>query len=389
MKIDLKKWVHDFRIILRKDLLSSFRVKKYITSSLIPPLVLFTIFSLLYIVSMPETYHVVVVDLDHSEYSAEMQTYLGNISSEFGPWFDVQEVSTYEQAREMLLNYNVMGIIIIPEGFGLNISSGNVGLLELEVQNVNWDYPKNYMQRLDEAVLKFNQDHHVSSEALDNFEIRIQKSYLIGTDGTDVSMFRGLVVGIVGFYGMIFGLLMGALNIAKEYDDKTIMEIANSPISKTAYLASKQLIGMVFGTIITAIIGTILFISTGVRFQGGFLGILVLFLAFAMSTWIHAGIGTIIGWRFKKIMPAIIICIIFSMVLWFICGGFGPAAMLGKLVYDISRWFPGTYWNEILFCVTYFPSSSYIWIRIGYLAIFTIIITGFTWILVGKRGFDV
>jgi ABC-2 type transport system permease protein len=385
----ISKWFRDFWTILRKDLRSSMRVKQYVASSIVPPLVLFTVFSLLYLVAMPETYPVVVVDLDDTGYSNEMKEYIGNVSSEFGTWFDVQQVETYEQAREMIENYDVMGIIVIPQGFGSNITSGLTGTVQLEVQNVNWDYPKNYMQRLDEAMLDFNQDHHISSGSLENFEVRIQKSYLIGTDGTDVSMLRGLVVGIVGFYGMLFGLLMGALNIAKEYDDGTIMEIINSPVSKSAYLASKQLIGVIFGLIVTALIGTILFLSTGVRFQGGLGGIFILILTFSLSTWTHANIGTIIGWKFKKVMPTIIMSIIISMLLWFICGGFGPAAMLGNLVYKLSRLLPGTYWNEILYSVTYFPSKIYIIERIGYLSIFTVFFTALSWTLISKRGFKI
>lgn len=336
---------------------------------------------------MPETYPVAVVNLDGTAYSREMQEYISNIRSEFGPWFNVKTVESYEDAHAMLQNYDILGIIIIPTGFGDNISKGQVGTLQLEVQNVNWDYPKNYIQRLDEAVLTFNEDHHINTDSLSGFEIKVQKSYLIGNDGSDVSGFRGLVVGVVGLYGIIFGLLMGALNIAKEYDDKTILEIINSPVSKSAYLASKQLIGFVFGTVITGIIGTILFLVTGVRFQGGFWGVLLIIVSFILSTWTHATIGALMGWRFKKIMPAIIVSIVLSMLFWFFCGGMGPAKMLGELIFGISRWLPGTYWNEILFSVTYFPSVHYLAPRFGMLVLFAVICTIVSWTIISKRGF--
>lgn len=382
------KWFSDFRFILHKDIMSTRRVKKYLVTSIIPPLVLLTLFSLLYSTGQPETYKVVLVDLDNTDYSNEMTQYITDIHSEFGAWFSVVKVDSQDEALRLVNDYEILGAIIIPQGFGTNITSGGVGMLKMIVQNINWDYPKNFMQRLDEAVLQFNEDHHLGDDPVDNFKIKVEKEYLIGDTGNDVSMFRGLIVGIVGLYGITFGLLMGALNIAKEFEDETITEITNSPVSKTAYIASKQTIGVVFGLTFTLIFGTILYLLTGVNYRGGIAGIIIIILSYCISTWIHANLGALLGLKFKKIMPTIILSIMMAMILWFFCGGLGPAVMMGELVYNISRWLPGSYWNEILFAATYFPVAGYLVPRILTLIIYGIITTTLSWVILAKRGFE-
>lgn len=384
----IRSWFRDLRSILVKDLKSTKRVKKYFFSSILPPLVLFIVFSLFTATGTPETYKVMLVDADNSQYSNTMDNYITNISSNFGPWFSVEKVQTYNEAMQKLNDFQVLGLIYIAPGFGYNISSGvSNGTLQLKIQNINSDYVKNFVQRLDEAVLAFNQNVHTANESLGNFSITAQKSYLIGTTGTAVSSFRGLTIGVVGLYGMIFGLLMGSLNIAKEYEDNTMLEIINSPIRKTAFIASKQLVGVFLGLISTLIIGLILYLVTGIQFMGNIWDFLVIIFAFCLSTWTHANIGTLIGWKFKKVMPVILISIVSSMFLWFFTGGLSPTIMLGNLVYNVSRIFPGTYWMEILFNATFIPNASYILIRLGILAIFSVAVTVISWTIISKGGF--
>ncbi len=384
MRNQIKVWLSNFAAIIRKDLISTKRVKKYFFSAVIPPLVILIMFTAFLQVSNPETYTVMVVDEDNTHLSGVMKGYLGNITSEFAPWFEVVNVRSYNESLKLLQDYRYLGLIYIPAGFQSNITSGIPGLkgtIFLIVQNINNDYVKNYMQRLDEAVLTFNQNLHLSPGSVDDFKINLDLHYAIDQP---VSSLKMITLGVLSIYGIICGMLFGALNIAKEFEDLTIIEIANSPVSRTAFLASKQLIAVLLGGIIFLIFAILMFILTQIQFRGSFL---IIALAFTLSTLIHSGIGCLIGLKLKKTMPVILTCIITSMLLWFFSGGFAPLKILGDTVVFVSRFFPSTYWTEILVSETLFPITSYLLPRITILIILCIAITLISWYIISKEGF--
>lgn len=382
--LKLKQWFYDLITILRKDLISTKRVKKYFFGAIIPPIVILLVFSSLSGITNPETFTVMVVDEDNTTYSNIMTNYIGNISSEFGPWFNVISIDTYEEAEAKLLNFENLGLIYIPSGFQLNITANDPnikGLVYLEVQNINDDYVKNFIQRLDEAILAFNQEIHLSYGHVDEFAIIAQKDNVIDQD---LSMVRGLVIGIISMFSLTCGLFFGSLNVAKEYDDNTIIEILNSPVKRTAYIASKQLIAVTLGLIVVGISSPLLFFIYNIEFRGN---ILIVISAFIMSTWIHACIGGLIGLRIKDKMTTILVAIVVSVFLWFFMGGFAPVRMLGEQIYLISRFLPGTYWFEIIFSETYYPSLLYSMLRLSVLGIMTIVFTILIWYIISKKGF--
>lgn len=383
-KREIKQWFRDLKAVLRKDLISTKRVRKYFFSAVVPPIVLLVIFTTFLQISNPETYKVMVVDEDNTEFSELMSEYLTNITSEFAPWFEVERIESYEEARFKLENYDTLGLIYIAPGFGANVSSSDSdtkGSILLEVQNINHDYVKNYVQRVDEAILQFNQKVHISHGHVDNFELIAQKSYLIEQD---VSHMKGIAIGAIGLYGIICGLLFGALNVAKEYDDSTMIEIINSPIKKTAYIASKQVIATLLGTIIIMVFSLVMIIFFQIQITGN---IFTIALAFIMSTWIHACLGALIGLKVKDTMPVILIAIVLSIFIWFFAGGLAPTKVLGGTVYIISRFFPGTYWMEILQSEIFIPSPLYVLPRLGILTLLTIFITIISWTTISKWGF--
>jgi len=384
LKYKLKKWFRDLSTIVKKDLLSTKRVKQYFFAGVIPPLVMLIVFSSFTQISDPETYTVIIVDDDNSQLSEIMVDYVANISSDIAPWFTTIKVSTYDEAVVLLRDFTYLGLIYIPSGFDANITSGipgQKGMVYLIVQNINNDYVKNYMQRLDEAVLTFNEKEHVSVGSVDMFAVSLDKTYVIDQE---VNNGKSITLGIIAMYGIICGLVFGALNIAKEYEDSTIIEIANSPVRRTAYMASKQLISVILGGLVILILSILLFLLFHIEFRGD---IFIVIISFVLITWIHSGIGCLIGLKFKRTMPVLLICIIASMLLWFFTGGFAPLMILGENIMLISRFIPATYWTEILIAETLYPSLPYILPRLGILIILSIIITLVSWYLISKEGF--
>jgi hypothetical protein len=380
----LKDWINSLQAFLVKDLRSTKRVKKYLFPAIIHPLVLFIAISAFSLGGTPESYTVMLLDQDQSYYSQIMGNYIKNISSEFGPWFTVVPVSSSQEAETNLASFVYLGLIVIPSGFDANVTSGipgMMGMLQLEVQNINEDYVKNYVQRLDEAILQFNQNEHVSAGHVDLFAINVQKSYLIGQP---LSALRGFAIGAISLYGILCGLIFGSINIAKEYQDDTILEIINAPIHRTAFLTSKQIIGVIVGILITGGIGALFFSLTGLQIQGNIFAII---LAFCLSTWTHAGIGIILGIYLKQVTPVLLISIFSAMIMWFFTGGFAPVQMLGGNIELASSFFPGTYWSQILFAETFAPNIGYEIPRFLILGVFAVSVTCIAWILMQKRGF--
>ncbi|MFX1310389.1 MAG: ABC transporter permease [Promethearchaeota archaeon] len=381
---DIKLWFHDLITIIRKDLISTKRVKKYFLAGIIPPLVILIVFTSFTLLDNPETYNVIVVDDDNTEYSNIMVNYINNITSEFAPWFDVIQIDSFQEAKIKLENFEVLGLIYIPVGFQANITANSTyikGILYLEVQNINDDYVKNYIQRLDEAVLTFNQYIHLSSGHIDDFALIAKKTYVIDQN---VSHIKGTVIGVIGVYGIICGLLYGGLNVAKEYNDNTMIEITISPIKRSAYIASKQLIAVILGSIVVTIFSLILFLIFQIEFRGN-LGVII--LAFLFSTWFHTCLGGLIGLKSKQTMNVTLIAVFTAILFWFFSGGFAPTRMLGDTVYSISRFIPATYWMEILFSETFLPNPFYVLPRLGILAISCICLTIIFWILISREGF--
>ncbi len=382
--LKIKQWFYDLKTILHKDLISTKRVKKYFIAGIIPPLVILTVFSIFMQVSNPETYKVMVVDDDNTEYSGIIIDYIENISSDFAPWFQVIRVDSYQEARIKLDNYEILGLIYIPSGFQDNVTASNAtikGTIYLEVQNINNDYVKNYVQRLDEAILSFNQYIHLSENHVDNFELIANPSNVIDQN---ISHIRGLAIGVIGMYGIICGLLYGGLNVAKEYNDQTMIEIIVSPIKRSAYIASKQLIAVLLGSIVLIVFSLIIFLTFQIQFNGN-LGIVI--IAFFLTTWLHTCIGGLIGLKVKRTMNVMLMAIVAAVFFWFFSGGFAPSRMLGDTIYTFSRFFPSTYWIEILFSETYLPDPFYTLPRLGILTAVTICLTAAFWYLISKEGF--
>lgn len=382
--LEIEKWFHDLINVLKKDLISTKRVKKYFFAAIIPPMIMLIVFTSFLQINNPHTYNIMLVDDDRTEYSQKMRQCIENISSEFAPWFNVIPIEDYETAKLKLLNFDFMGLIYIPEGFQRNITSKNpkdIGFVILEVQNINDDYVKNYIQRVDEAILTFNQRTHVDHGRSQKVELVSKKIYIIDQPLSSIKRFS---VGILGIYGIICGLLYGALNVTKEYEDLTIIEIAISPVKRTAYIASKQIISILLGLLVVGIIGSIMFFIFDIKFRGN---LLVVVIAFILSTWIHSCIGGLIGLKIKNIMNVILICIVSSIMMWFFTGGFAPIKILSSNIYVVSRIFPGTYWNEILFSETFLPSMEYSLLRLGVLITISIPLTIIMWYFISREGF--
>ncbi|GAB4309487.1 MAG: hypothetical protein Kow0069_08790 [Promethearchaeota archaeon] len=375
----MKPWFRDLRTVLGKDLKSVARVRKYFFPVVVPPLVIFVVFAALATTASPETMRLLLVDEDETPASLAMAQTIENVSSEFGPWFQVVREGSYEEAKAKLASFQFLGLVVIPPGFGANVSAGLVGVLRLEVQNVNDDYVKNYVQRLDEVVLEYSR---ALRETDGGFGVVVEKSNLIGERGTGVSALRGIAVGAVALYSVLAGLGVGAINTAKEFDEGTFSEVANSPVSWTAYAASKQVLSLLVGALVTVTFGGLLWLVAGIPFRGNFW---LLLAAFCLNTWFHSNLGVLLGLAVRRTAPVLIVTIFSSIFLWLFGGGFAPAKVLGSWVYAASRYVPATYWTEVLFSEAFLPNLAYSLPRVGILVSCAAVGTPVAWGLL-KRG---
>jgi len=366
--------------ILAKDLRSTKRVKKYLLPALVPTIGIFLVLYIGTIGGSPDTYTVLLVNQDHGLPASTITGYIENASNEFYPFFDVVNVSSLAEARADLESYQYLGLIDIPAGFSANVTAGGVGMLQLEIQNINSFTVDSFVNRMDAVVNSFNQHYNVSGPS-GNFTLLTTSTYLVSQTMFDI---RGFTIGAITLSAMLCGMFFGSMNVAKEYQDGTILEVMNSPVPRTAYIASKQIIGMGLGTGITGALAIFMYIATGLRFMGNIFDVIA---ALALTSLIHTSIGVLIGIRFKQTTPVIIIAILSSIIMYLFTGGAAPLNLLGPFVETIAKLLPGTYWNDILRAETLAPQATYVAVRLLVLCGFAAGTTMVSWIVMQKRGF--
>jgi ABC-2 type transport system permease protein len=376
--ISFKRWARALASIMAKDLKSTKRVPKYLIPAVVPTIAIFIVLFVGTVGGSPDTYTVLLVNEDHGLPASTITAYIENASNEFYPYFDVVNVSTLADARADLESYQYLGLIDIPAGFSANVTEGGVGVVQLQVQNINSFTVESFVNRMAAVVTSFNQHYNITGQG---FALLTKTTFLVNEVMFDI---RGFTIGAITLSAMLCGLFFGSMNVAKEYEDGTIVEVMNSPVPRTAFIASKQIIGVGLGTGITGLLAIFMYLATGLDFIGD---VLIVIAALALTTLIHTSLGVLIGLRFKQTTPVIIVAILSSIIMYLFTGGAAPLKLLGPAVETISKILPGTYWNDILWSESLAPQAAYVAWRLLVLCGFAAGITVVSWIVMQKRGF--
>ena len=150
--------------IIRKELRLSRRDPRFVGPSLIVPFVFLLVYSILWSsVGGGESFVCGLVVDDQSQAASDMAAIIEDMRSTTNyTWFDTTRYSKQE-ASILFSNGDLIAYILIPEGFGANLSSGVESRVVLYLNNLNDDIVKNYIHRIEAAVLLFNQKAYAPS----------------------------------------------------------------------------------------------------------------------------------------------------------------------------------------------------------------------------------
>ena len=144
--------------IAKKDLKQAKRDPRFLAPSLIIPFVFILVYSIMWTsVGGGESFVCGLVVQDQTQEANEMAAIIDNmVSTTNHTWFKI-EYYNLQTASDLFEDTQLIGYILIPEGFGANISSGQKATVVLFINNANDDVVKNYVHRIEAAVLLYNQ----------------------------------------------------------------------------------------------------------------------------------------------------------------------------------------------------------------------------------------
>lgn len=202
----------------------------FMAISVVIPLVFIFFYSL--VVPVSATNPIVVAVEDQSAQATQFVQTMREIHSVEAPYFEITTTDPAD-ARAMFDSGEALGMVVIPDGFGADVAAGTAQV-KLRLHNINSDYSKNLRLRLDYAARSMN-DELARPVAI------VQETSWLPTDPT--------MLGYISVSLLLFGVLYAAmintgLNVASEWNDRTIKTLLLAPVSRAALVTGKVISGL-------------------------------------------------------------------------------------------------------------------------------------------------
>lgn len=289
--------------IVVKDWARFFRQPFFMVISVIIPLVFIFFYSL--VIPVSATNPIVVADEDRTWVSSQFIDSMEDIHSTEAPYYEIVTTDA-NRARAAFDEGSALALVVIPQGFSDRVAAGDAHV-ELHVNNINSDYSKNLRLRLDRATRTFNDD-------LVGPVVDIHETSWLPDDPT--------MLGYISTSLLLFGVLYAAmvntgLNVASEWNDRTVKNLLLSPSGRGALVAGKVASGLGQSLLSIMLVLVVLLVGFEFRPQGNPLlmaGIVVLVML------LGAGIGALVAVLSKKTL-AVASGLITIAVLFFLVSG--------------------------------------------------------------------
>lgn len=299
--------------------------------SVVIPLVFIFFYSL--IIPVSNNNPIYVADEDGGPGAAQLVETLGAIGSIEGPYFDIIDTDP-QTAHAAFDARRSLATIIIPDGFSDALASGDA-TVELRLNNINSDYSKNLRLRLDHAVRHLN-------DQLTGPVVTVAETRWLPEDPT--------MLGYISTSLLLFGCLYAAmvntgLQVASEWNDRTVKNLLLAPIGRGTLVAGKVLAGLGQSLFSVALVLIVLIAGFGFRPTGNLvaMGVIV-----ALTLLMGAGIGAAFGVASKKTLAATSALIALAVTIFLVSGneesirGLAWAQPMTAL-WEFSRFLPTTY----------------------------------------------
>lgn len=338
--------------VARKELRQARRDPRFIAPALIAPFMLLSI----YVILIPtfgggEAWACGLVVDDQTSYAAEMAEIITNMKSTTNhTWFTITEYDSIT-AKELFQSGSLIAYVLIPSGFGANISAGLNASVVIYINNINDDVVKNYVHRIEAAVLLYNQGARYPDFSQSDALVSLDETLTLKvTPG--LSQYAASATIILSL--IICAVAGQALATAAESESRAIYETLNSPISRLDLILGRTIAAIPRSLMSIIIVFPITAIGMSVYPTGNFLllGLIVLFTILAL-----APIGEIIGMIARKRETALLISVLLTVFAFLAGGGLAPIGLMPQQFRIFSLLLPTTHtlalWTRIYFYNTF------------------------------------
>ncbi len=284
-----------------------------------------------------------VLDLDSS---LESQKFITSFTS--GEYFTPQKRLIKRDEIDKLLDEGRVGIaIVIPEGFGKDISSGKNGNIQIIIDGADGrkgsiieSYITAAVQRYSEKIrAEYMRSRNIKSVAAVNLKPRIWFN-------PELKSTLFLIAGLIVFILMITGAISTSLSVVRERETGTMEQLLVSPLSSTTVIVGKTIPYLFISVISTAIILVVGQIAFGIEIKGSFLLLAVSTTLFILSALAQ---GILISTLTSSQQMAFFMAALSSILPALLLSGFiFPISGMPKVIQLITRVVPARYFVDLL-----------------------------------------
>jgi ABC-2 type transport system permease protein len=313
--------------VARHWLAISARDRKFaITATLIPLNYLFLF--LITVINGNQSPTALVV-ADHGPYA---QAFVRALKSTDSFKFHVMDA---QAAQRIFGQGRVVAMVTIPPTFDQQVAHG-VARVSLRVNNVESDFVDDLTRGMDLAVNRFAATSAPHGAPLVEREVDEHPH--------EVAYTPYVMVSIVVIALMVGGLFYGGVNAAREYEQRSIIDMIMAPRSRTSLL-----LGMTAGTFLVALPGGLLLLAiVSLGFGVTPANWAELALALTLVLGLYSAAGVLLGTALRQRDGLSGLAILLSIPMLSLSGAFFPVAWSASVIQSIAHVFP-TYYANALF----------------------------------------
>ncbi|MFW9927432.1 MAG: ABC transporter permease, partial [Candidatus Thorarchaeota archaeon] len=231
--------IREIIAIVKKDLKQAKRDPKFLGPSLIIPFVFLLVYTIMWTsVGGGESFSCGLVVEDLSPEANDMADIIENmVSTTNHTWFSIERYDL-QTADELYQSTSLIAYILIPEGFGNNVTSGQNTSVVMFINNANDDIVKNYVHRLEAAVLLFNQGAVSPEFDQSNARISIEESFSLVETPSNLKYMAAVAI-LLSLIAC--SLASQAMLTATEFETKALQDTLNSPTPRLALIIGRTL----------------------------------------------------------------------------------------------------------------------------------------------------
>jgi ABC-type multidrug transport system permease subunit len=264
-------------------------------------------------------------------------------------WFNIEHYDL-ETADELYRDGELIAYILIPDGFGTNISTGQNATVVMYINNVNDDVVKNYVHRLEAAVLLFNQGAVYPDFDQSTAPIAMEESFSITATPSNLTYMAAVAI-ILSL--MACSLTSQAMLTATEFETGALQDTLNSPTPRLALVLGRTLAAIPRSFSALLISAPVICISMNVFPVGN---ILVLFGILLCTILALVPIGELIGMKIRNREQSLLASVLIVISGFILGGGMAPIGLSPLSIRLIMLVLPTTHslalWPRVFFLDT-------------------------------------